>query len=351
MAIYFVILLLCLLATLMRKGKGNMKLAVATFIIMMLLCGLRGINVGIDTSHYYSAYTYGSERMEPTFQLISFLCHAFGFSFKGFLMCYAILTFIPLLLIIRKTSNNIGFSILIFLSFSDLFYHETFNTIRVSAALSYVLFSFYYMERDDVKKSIVYLVIAVLFHYTAIVVAPFLFLFRFIKKVTFLPMFISVSASFIFGLVFATNFSDEAMSISSMLSLFSDSDLTEYYQRHLTSLDVSSFNLVGTLSKMLPFSIFAICMYDKENSYSLFYKLFLVSVVLQNVFVSVSLIYRITMYFLILIVFILPNTFERTRGIQRLSLLALSLFMILWYGYQLITADDTSLAGTIPYQF
>lgn len=348
---YFLILILLLFTTILRGLKGRNLITASVFMLMMFLCGWRGKDVGVDTVQYYGSYLHGSDRYEPMFQLVSYFCYTVGFSFKEFLMCYALLTFIPLYVFIRKVSVDAAFSVLIFLTFSAYFYHETFNTMRVYAAMTYVLFAYYYVERGSNWKALCFFLIGCLFHYSAIVTIPFVILFKCVKHISFVPILLTIVLSVVFGLIFAIGFKDMATQLSLLMEYYSGGDLAEYYQKSLDNMEETTFSVIGTLAFMLPFSAFSVFMYDKTNSRSLYYKLFLVAAVLQNVFISVVLTYRMTMFFLILIVVVLPNSFNRAKGFRRLSLAGLSAFMVLWYVYQLVRATPESFAGTVPYHF
>ncbi len=348
---YLLIFFLLLFATVSRGLKERDILALFAFFGMMLLCGLRGIDVGVDTYNYYYAYIHGSDRFEPMTQILMWLCSFFNLSPKGFLMSMALMTFIPLYLFVKKNSVDISFSFLIFLSFSAYFYHETFNTARVYMAMVFSLFSFSYASEQKFLKSIGFLVISVLCHYSAVVVIPFVYFAKMVANVRLKTMLITILVSIIFGILFVVGFKETADQLSLALAYYASGDLADYYQKHLDRMEETTFNMVGTLSNMLPFSAFAICMYDEKNAQSLYYKLFLTAVVIENLFISVVLSYRVSMFFLILIIILLPNSYNRATGIRKHSLEALTLFMLLWYVYQMIRATDESFAGTIPYSF
>lgn len=321
------------------------------FIAMMLLCGLRGIKVGVDTGSYYDAYQYGAERFEPICQFLMWAGHALGLSAKGFTMSMALITYIPLFLFFKKTSKDISFTILIFLSFSVYFYHETFNTARVYTAMAFSLFAYYYVAEGKIGKSLLFVLISVMCHYSAIATIPFMLLAHFLGRIRFGWMTVVISASVAFGFFFAVGFGDLAEQLSMLMEYYTSGDLANYYNTHLDTMKETDFNIVGTLSTMLPFSFFAIFMYDEQNAKSLYYKLFLIAVVLNNVFISVVLTYRFTMFYTLLITILLPNTFIRTREFKKLCLFGLSSFMVLWYIYMLVRATPESFAGTVPYQF
>lgn len=317
---------------------------------MMLLCGLRGIKVGVDTDSYYDAYQHGAERFEPICQFLMWGCHALDLSAKGFTMSMALITFIPLFLFFKKTSKDISFTILIFLSFSVYFYHETFNTARVYMAMVFSLFAYYCAAEGKRWTSLLFVLISVMCHYSAIATIPFMLLAHYLGRIRFGWMTAIIGASVAFGFLFAVGFGDMAKQLSMLMEYYTSGDLANYYNTHLHTMKETEFNIVGTLSTMLPFSLFAIFMYDEQNAKALYFKLFFIAVVLNNVFISVELTYRFTMFYTLLITILLPNTFIHARGFRKLCLFGLSSFMVLWYIYMLVRATPESFAGTVPYQ-
>lgn len=348
---YLLLFLVLLFLSLVRGWKERKVVAMLVFAIMMFLCGWRGVSVGVDTISYWQGYKSGSERMEPLFQLIMYICHWLGLSPKGYTMTVALITYLPLGLFIRKKSLDISFSVLVFFCFSVYFFHETFNTIRVCAAVMYALWSYYYLEKKKFLVSFFFLIVAFLLHYSTVVIIPFVIAAYFIKHIGYYTMIAIVFISVVFGLLFEVGYGNAANEIVAM-GVFQYGGTSEWFQHYLENIDETSFSLFGSLTTMLPFSFFAIAMYDKINARSIYFKLFIFAVLLQNVFVSLVFTYRIAMFFTTLLVVVLPNSFVRAKGVRKLCLLGLSAFMVMWYVYLLLVKTDPDrLAGTIPYTF
>lgn len=348
---YLFVLFLLLLSITIKGLKGRDLIAIVAYSVMVFLCGWRGRDVGVDTDNYWIGYISGSERMEPMFQVVSVCSHFFGMGIKLFLLTISLITFVPLFIYIKKHSTNISYSFLIFLTFSPYFYHETYNTIRVYMAIVFMLFAYDSMNERKFWLTFLYVLLASLSHYSAIIIILLALFIWFSHNLSFNFVCIAVFVSIMFGLYFATSFTDIAQQMSEVMVL-ANSDIGSYYSSHyLDRFSETSFNIVGTLANMLPFSFLTVVMYDEENGKSFLFKLFLIAVLLQNVFISVEFTYRITMFFLILIVVLLPNTFVRLSRLRKFCVLCLSSFMVLWYVYQLFTANEDSLAGTIPYHF
>lgn len=361
--IFFIVFLLAIFFTLLenkisvapellpRRKKSVFIGAKFLGLMMFILCALRGIDVGIDTSHYYESFKAGIGRfVEVGYWLIRHITLLFGGSFQVFLFLYALAALCPLYKFLSRESANVSFSLLIYLSFSNYFYPEAFNTIRAAAAIGFFVLGLSYWSQKEYKLGLPLFIVSCLFHISSIVACVIVVIAQVVHRISRKTTYIAIIVSIVFGIVFQTGFSEYAETISLWLAGVSG-NMAEYYTRYFSSLEESEFNMVGTLSNMLPFSMFAILLYDKENSDNLFYKLFLIGVIMSNVFISVALVYRITMFFTTLLIIVLPNTLKRQKGFYRTLSLSLIVLMLLWYVYKLFISTSDNMAGIVPYSF
>lgn len=320
------------------------------FGIMFLLCALRGSSVGKDTENYLNGYNNGfTERIEYGFQFLISACKMCGLDFQLFVALFALLSIYPLYIVFRKESVNVAFSLLIFFSFSNYFYPETFNTIRATTAVAFFLLSLLSYHQNQFKKYVLFSIVAILFHNSAIVAVLLSRIVFMIEKISLKSTFELVVFSFILGISFKLEFSEQLDSLSSWMGQFSG-ETSGYYARHLSFVEESNYNLIGTLSSILPFSILSLLCYNEENGGNIYYKLFIIGVVLSNIFVSVTLSYRITMYFTVFICIILPNTLSKVCGLKYKACIVMTILMLFWFLYRLFIIKD-SLAGINPYTF
>ena len=353
MVIYVVILVFTLLAPFVNSidKKHNYN----KFIIMLFIfiVGMRARNVGTDTDNYWNSYLYSmGNRVEPLFFFLRNICRSLSLSVNAYFTLIAILTFVPLWEVIKKNSFNPGFSLLIYYTFSTLFFFQTFNVVRACLAVSYILLSCSFLQRNNINKAFFYSIIALLFHYSAILIILFVLLAYIWKKIKFNQLLPIVIISFIVGFVGENYIQDLAFNLSTAEFFISnDSDAVENFQGYLTDYEGATWNIVGKLATMLPFSFFTLLMYNENNSSNIFYKLLFIGTIINNAFVTAMFTYRITMYLLIFIILVLPNTYILAKSFRKLLLLGLTLFMILWFIYTLITATDLSFNEAYPYQF
>ena len=106
------------------------------FLLMMLVCGLRGDDIGRDSENYIRGYYYVEGTKEPLFDLLSKLCHLLGFEWPAFFFVIAMLTYMFLAKFVKENSRNCGISAILFMTFSVYFFYNTFNVLRMMLAHS-----------------------------------------------------------------------------------------------------------------------------------------------------------------------------------------------------------------------
>lgn len=351
MILFYLLFFLTIVLAFIDSRKVHVKMAWLPFLIMLLLCGLRGEDVGTDTYNYLSHYKYEvGERIEPLYSLTIDICHYIGLTPHQFIFVTALLTFVPLYIFVRKYSVNPCFSALIYISYSATFFGLAFNGVRQAIAMSFLIFSIYYLSKKDrVIRSLIFLIIAILFHYSCLVLLPFFIALYFVRSISKEFVYIALIVSFIFGITFGQN--DYFLQFFRYFEIISDSNVAKNYMQYMDEGNVSSLNILGLLSNMLPFSLYSIFLYDTKNKSSILYMFLVTGAVLSNVFISIHFIYRLVAYFILPILIILPETQLRTKGFRYYGLCAMNAIMLLWYFYNIVRAEPSYANGIFPYSF
>lgn len=353
MFVYLFLLLLTVIATFIG-GKNRKNVGWGVFIILnfIFLVGLRGHNVGTDTDNYWYAYLYQmGNRMEPLFHLVRDCCRYINLSVNAYFTVLSTLTFLPLWWFIKRESSNFGFSLLIYYTFSTLFFFQTFNVVRACLAISYLLVCCFYIRNNKYKRAIFFALIAVMFHYSALMIIFIIIITSCIKRLNFFIVLASISITFIIGLSFGTFVQDLAVGLSAADAFTSaDSEALDNYQNYLDKFEDSTWNLVGALATMLPFSVITILTFNKEHAQNIYYRLLFIGVIINNAFVAAMFTYRITMYLLIFSIIVLPNAYSKACSIKKLMIIGFTTLMVLWFIYSLITANDSSFNEAYPYE-
>jgi len=174
----------CLFANKAQKNENNKKKLIINSIIAIMIpsivAGLRDFNIGVDVLVYGKNIFYSAVNSKS---LLSFLntCDAdllyevFNYIISRitndlnmflFFMELFNIVLIYITLYRNRNKNKIWIGLLIFFCF---FYNRTFNLLRQSMALSVIFFGTYYLDNKKNLKFIISVIIASLFHSTAII--------------------------------------------------------------------------------------------------------------------------------------------------------------------------------------
>lgn len=164
--------------------SGGATYAVLAIIILSLVAGLRGPDVGVDTSLYPVTFTYYASLSddfasflngpadiagEPLGALLVWMCAHLHWGVVPLLFCYQLLTVTPVFLAIRKLrgklSITIGMAVYLF-----FFYNNSLNMMRQSVACAFMLYVMadYIAEQRMRPRCVVMAMAAILFHKSAL---------------------------------------------------------------------------------------------------------------------------------------------------------------------------------------
>ncbi len=202
------IYLLCVLIILLFKilSVQNDRLNSVFFLCMLSLfffvAGFRG-SVGSDTVIYADIYmVYLQEnypvfgfRFEPAFILLMKLCSFFSNDYQLLLMIYAFLQSFFLYLILVRIRYPFFFILIYVLTFYLQFH---LNTIRVGLA---VLIFIYSLQQSSTRKSIFFLTLALLNHFSIFLLVPIWVIYRNMLNWKVVTLLIS-SAVLLFFVIF-----------------------------------------------------------------------------------------------------------------------------------------------------
>lgn len=350
MIIYLVLLALAIYFS-FQSHKNQVKATYFLMAIMLLMCGLRGENVGTDTAAYlYFAEGYSDgDNLGVMYKFLRFISAKIGKSPNIFLMLMAILTYVPLTLIIVKESEKPAVSVLLYMSSTSLFFLETFNISRQAIAIVFLLWSAYYLKYDNWLLSVLYFIISFLFH-------PFIFPFAIIyiiNRIEIKPWIVTLclTVSFVVGFVGVL---DQIKTAVDMLYLFtegSDYALIEHLGKYHDRDFSATANFVGKMVHMLPVTLLCWFSYDKKtSSNNIYFKMLLVGAIVTNLFVSTLYCERIASIFTLALILVVPASLKNL-GQKSLKLVMIIGITIFLYVYTLwtINTNPRDYAKTVPY--
>ncbi|MFA0657111.1 EpsG family protein [Vibrio sp. 10N.222.49.C12] len=182
----FLCLFLCLLIGSFRnyrEARFNSIYIIIT-IILLAFSSMRELSVGTDTRNYahlfYLDTTYLQILITKGVEFIYFfmtnLIKSFGGSFYTVMLITSFFIVFCYLIQIKKYSENIALSLMVFIC---LFYTFHFNALRQSIAMAIVFFAFPYILKERMFHSIFLVFIAAMFHKTAFIMLPVIYLLHY----------------------------------------------------------------------------------------------------------------------------------------------------------------------------
>lgn len=149
------------------NNKFKNAVLVIMSICMILLVGLRdGSIVGIDSPAYYRFYETELSSVEVGYSLLNNFFSSIHAPYNLFLIFINSISLYFIYKFIKQNSNFFIFSLFIY--YSDLFFYLNFSAVRQSIAISIVISSYYFIYKGYKAKPIALILIASLFHVTAL---------------------------------------------------------------------------------------------------------------------------------------------------------------------------------------
>jgi len=167
-----------------EESKGNAWLAGISFFVIALLLGLRHPSMGVDLGYqsdigYIASYkVIAGMSWRTVLEINSFLNYEKGFvvfckliscisdDAQFFIFVCSVCSFFSIFHIIKKYSPSPVFSILIYMGLPVFLAH--FSAMRQVLALSICIYSITFIENKRIVKFIVTVLIASMFHFSAI---------------------------------------------------------------------------------------------------------------------------------------------------------------------------------------
>lgn len=233
------------------KLKPNILAFIVPSLVMILYAGLRN-NIG-DTIYYVHTYHLLEDgaAVKPVFGQSAYLFEMFqylliknGVEYSTFIMISSVLTIYSFMLLFYNFSAHYALSV--FLFFSMGVYASTMNGIRQYIATAFILLGAKYIfspKKSDFLKLLPLIILASLFHSSALILIPVYFLCR--RKAWSAPTFISVFTGVV-GLIFVSMF------LPSFLSILEDTAYSNYADGWFTSGNESGTGLMRVVFNCLP---------------------------------------------------------------------------------------------------
>jgi len=300
-----------------------------SFMILILLIGCRE-SVGTDYDSYMYYYNFISNL---NFDELSVVDWEYGAVFifkltslifnneKAIMIVLAILTIYPLYKLNKLYDYKyLPYSIL---TYSLMLLPFSMNGMRQAIAMSFMALSVGYLMKENKLKSITSIIIAFLFHKSAIIVIPYLVLFM-IKKgrkierdYTLVTLFISVIILF---------FNEQLISLG----------FISEYDYYLTNINIENISL-NTFLFHIPFILIMLCFSNKEqNHLNLLKGLVISGIILDIIGTSKQYLSRIALYYTMFEILLVPMLLKHINNQTTKKLISFLyvIFLVIYFVYQ-----------------
>ena len=359
----FYLFLVLILFLLCRKGeKSNSKKYIITAYLLLFIVFAIRFDVGNDYDQYYEAikrlfykartsnYTIAQiyrmdDEGEFSFYYISWIIGKL-FSSNTYYLVFAVYGFVTVYFLYKALDKYSchSWGLLAYFFTGLLFF--AWDGTRQGAALSIVLYAFTFLQEKKFLKYIIYISAAAIFHTSALIMIPVYFIsyVRINKR-------ISVSVILFVIVAFWLGVFEEVVKQASIVFSLMDNDYSKYENSFFaTALTFESTNWKIRVTSYALFWISTLIAIDNEkyNAYSVLTLIGAIIFILAN---GSMIFYRISLYFSIVTVLVVPLSFSLFKGklkFNKLFLLAAMSGMFLFFTYDSITGKYSR--GCSPYK-
>lgn len=336
-SLYFFILLFFFFSFLVKSSF------IYRFIVLIIIfiSGTRYM-VGFDFLNYIGFYieNTSSDALEPLFNLSLILLNYFSSNPQWMFFIYSLFTIALVSIILPKYTNNYRMAFLIYLLIPGLFLN-TFTIIRFSLAQSILFFAMYYfIYRNNYYLFFIMAFISIGFHYSALIPIVLLIILYPLLKIKF--SFIIYLTLIVFSLIFYI------FDLSAFLLSFLGGKY-EYYQDSEYTVSLLKLIVINLYFLIL---IFFRNYYINTIQETIIFNFTIIGVLLINLFAEYTFITRISYYFLIFQIILVPKFIYSFKGNYKIAIL---LFCMLFYLLQFINAlqfsqKEDKYPNIIPYK-
>lgn len=304
----------------------------------ILLLGLRGKTVGVDTHtyiEYFQAIRMGSNLtyLEVGNRLILKIITGFCESPTAMFIVYAIISVTPVFWVIRKESQNVHLSVVIYIGM--MYYYFSFNAMRQGAAMSIALVAVHYLQCGKDKQFLIFTILSASLHKSALIILAFWLVKKLKIRVNKNWAILIIALSGIGVLA-----GPEIISVGLLLM--------KSYAGYLDSSFAGAGNLFHPILFMMIFLFLLLIKSEMSDANRLYLTMLGVGAVLYFISVRIQIVNRLTYYFTTPLIILLPNITKSLQPDNRkvskvISYLGISLYQLL-----LIMRGAQ---GIVPYRF
>ncbi|HHX70946.1 MAG TPA: EpsG family protein [Gallicola sp.] len=327
-----------------KKGKviPNKFYWYFSMLILFFIMGFRSTTVGVDDQNYLLSYNmanntsivdyYQVYTTEPAFYLLYRLVYVVFGNFQWVIIISSFITVYCFYKAIAYEIETISLSLAVFI-FSCTQYFYYFGIIRMGLAVAIIVVAYRYILENKKKKYIFMVILATLFHYSALFSMILLFIKPDrIKKSTIFKIVLIIPSAFFAVRLFVYPFITSSR-----------------YAGYIESSGIIDYKFISALPFLLLFMIYYKGI-RKNTNLHFYFILFLIKITTEA-FMPIIGIGRMVWYVNLCLAFLLPATVRINRD-YLMKFIILSLIIIYCFGYSYYAYFGSSHRGTfmIPYR-
>ena len=330
------IAILVILYALSQFYRYNPLIFWSSVIILILLAGFRDVTMGVDTRSYKPAMEYVSMGISPYkeygWNKLNWFIINHGKDFHMLTLLASILTIVPVALVFVRSSANPQFSLFVY--YAMFAYLNSFNGMRQFIAISFILVAYMFFIEDKKIWTLIFIFLAYQFHHSAWY-SVIVFALPYIKLNKDLYVYLLLIVTLALGCVFNANI---FKTLSFGYSSYVDSSNFGYRDSFLW----------GFILSLLMNGLF-VYMYIKTEASrrnSLIFKIFFLSILINNTTFRLVLGARLILYFTIIQTLLFPRYFNYRYQYTRWIILTYLTVLFL----KILNSSGGFVGGVYPYK-
>lgn len=318
--------------------KKNISVYILVYIAFFVIGGFRDVSVGTDTVNYLEIYDYikihGDSRIyaatiiEPLWFILNILASILFDDYQSVLVISNFLVITPIFLCAWKYERPFR-AILFFLLL--FFFGNSLNIMRQMIAVSFAFCGYHYYLKGCIKRYVVLILFAALFHYTAL----------FILLVPFVLQRLQISAELVLFLLPLTYI----MGIYLIPALIPNLPIVGKYAYYF--IEDARGNVSLTRLVLNLFFIFIYLGIKKDKILTFYIKLLFVGICIYNLFSFSPAVGRLALYFMISQLYIYSHIESKFKSNIKMVKLSLLLYGVFYFSMMLLSNS----CEILPYKF
>lgn len=339
--IYIVLITFILLLSYFSNKKNENAFYYIGFSCIFIIIAFRDYEIGANDTYNYVRYFTGMQKyydvdgiveFEKGFLIYNSIVKNITTTGYGYIIINTIVSLSSVFLLIKLYSENKALSLLYFFLPIGSLYTLYFITLRQTLGMSFFLFGLILYLKNVKYKNFIFLLFSITgyFFHTSIVLMIVFFLLLNRVSINRKNYVISIVVSFIVGIL---GLLDNLMFLLNIFNIF-DSVVGRLITYADSEFSIEKFSLVAITTSIMGILLSFTASEKKFNT--IFVKLFLVGIVLQNIFFKFIEIYRLaglfTIFGLVCCTFIDFNKVKLNK-LDKLRILVLKSIFIVIIGY------------------